>query len=75
MGDGINDASAIHAVDVAKDAADIALLEKDLGVLEEGVKEGRVTFPSMTQAYSNTTCQSANSASNQPSPVGRECDT
>jgi Mg2+-importing ATPase len=54
MGDGINDASAIHAadvgisvdsaVDVAKDAADIVLLEKDLGVLVEGVREGRATF-------------------------------
>ncbi|MCX7012003.1 MAG: magnesium-translocating P-type ATPase [Candidatus Sumerlaeota bacterium] len=54
MGDGINDASALHAADVgisvesaadvAKDAADIVLLEKDLGVLVEGVQEGRVTF-------------------------------
>ena len=54
MGDGINDASAIHAadvgisadgaVDVAKDAADIVLLEKDLGVLVQGVREGRTTF-------------------------------
>ena len=54
MGDGINDASAIHAadvgistdgaVDVAKEAADIVLLEKDLGVLVEGIKEGRRTF-------------------------------
>jgi Mg2+-importing ATPase len=54
MGDGLNDASAIHAadvgisvesaVDVAKDAADIVLLEKDLGVLVEGVREGRSTF-------------------------------
>ena len=54
MGDGINDASAIHAADVgisvdtaadvAKDAADIVLLEKDLGVLVEGVLEGRTTF-------------------------------
>jgi Mg2+-importing ATPase len=54
MGDGINDASAIHAadvgisvesaVDVAKEAADIVLLEKDLGVLVEGVREGRATF-------------------------------
>src|SRR5512136_892534 len=54
IGDGINDASAIHAadvgisvesaVDVAKEAADIVLLERDLGVLVQGVKEGRMTF-------------------------------
>ena len=54
IGDGINDASAIHAADVgmsvdsgadvAKDASDIVLLEKDLGVLVEGVREGRRTF-------------------------------
>ena len=54
MGDGINDASALHvadvgisvdsAVDVAKDAADIVLLEKNLGVLVDGVREGRTTF-------------------------------
>ncbi|MDI6605046.1 MAG: magnesium-translocating P-type ATPase [Thermoanaerobacteraceae bacterium] len=54
MGDGINDASALHAadvsisvdsaVDVAKRAADIVLLEKDLNVLIEGVKAGRITF-------------------------------
>jgi len=54
MGDGINDASALHAADVgisvdtaadvAKDAADIVLLEKDLAVLLEGVSEGRTTF-------------------------------
>ncbi len=53
-GDGINDASALHAadvgisvdsaVDVAKEAADIVLLEKDLSVLVQGVQEGRTTF-------------------------------
>jgi Mg2+-importing ATPase len=54
MGDGINDTSALHAadvgisvesaVDVAKDAADIVLLEKNLSVLLQGVREGRSTF-------------------------------
>ncbi len=54
LGDGINDASALHvadvgisvntAVDVAKEAAAIVLLEKDLGVLARGVEEGRTTF-------------------------------
>jgi Mg2+-importing ATPase len=54
LGDGINDAAAIRtadigisvdsAVDIAKEAADIILLEKSLLVLEQGVAEGRRTF-------------------------------
>lgn len=54
MGDGINDAAAMHeadvavsvdtAVDIAKESADVILLEKDLMVLERGVVEGRRTF-------------------------------
>ncbi len=54
IGDGINDASALHAadvgisvesaVDVAKEAADIVLLEKNLSVLGDGIREGRRTF-------------------------------
>ncbi|MFN8357814.1 MAG: magnesium-translocating P-type ATPase [Spirosomataceae bacterium] len=54
MGDGINDVSALsaadvgisveNAVDVAKEAADFVLMEKNLSVLVEGIKEGRKTF-------------------------------
>ncbi|MFE9930954.1 magnesium-translocating P-type ATPase [Streptomyces sp. NPDC005533] len=54
LGDGINDAAALRdadvgisvdtAVDIAKESADIILLEKDLTVLEQGVLQGRTTF-------------------------------
>lgn len=57
MGDGINDAAAMKsadigisvdsAVDVAKESADVILLEKDLMVLEEGIIEGRKTYANM----------------------------
>lgn len=57
LGDGINDAAAMKAsdvgisvdtaVDIAKESADVILLEKDLGVLEKGIIEGRRTYANM----------------------------
>ncbi|MGL5635181.1 MAG: magnesium-translocating P-type ATPase [Sarcina sp.] len=59
MGDGINDAIALKesdvgisvdtAVDIAKDAADVILLEKDLMVLKDGIVEGRKVFANTTK--------------------------
>ena len=65
LGDGINDAPALHvadigisvdtAVDVAREAADIVLLEKDIGVLLTGISEGRRTFVNTLKYISITT--------------------
>ncbi|HVZ97865.1 MAG TPA: magnesium-translocating P-type ATPase, partial [Chitinophagaceae bacterium] len=62
MGDGINDANALkaadvgisidNAVDVAKEAADLVLLDQDIDVIRQGVEEGRKTFMN-TMKYIN----------------------
>ncbi|MFO0689164.1 MAG: magnesium-translocating P-type ATPase [Myxococcota bacterium] len=64
LGDGINDASALHAadvgisvdgaVDVAKDAADFVLLEPDLDVLRRGIEHGRASFANTLKYVSIT---------------------
>ncbi len=71
MGDGINDVAAINAadvgistnnaVDVAKEAADVVLLEKDLAVLNAGIVEGRRTFlNTLKYIYTNTSATFGN---------------
>ena len=65
LGDGINDAPAMHAadtslsvegaVDVAREAADFVLLERDLGVILRGVAEGRRTFANTLKYVLTTT--------------------
>ena len=65
LGDGINDAPALHAadvgisvdqaVDVARESADIVLLKRDLDVLRTGVEDGRRTFANTLKYISITT--------------------
>ncbi|MGZ4038386.1 MAG: HAD-IC family P-type ATPase, partial [Bacteroidia bacterium] len=66
LGDGINDASALkvadvgisvnNAVDVAKESADVILLEKNLEVISDGIIEGRKTYINTTKYILNSVC-------------------
>ena len=65
LGDGVNDAPAMHAadtslsveqaVDVAREAADFVLLERDLDVIRRGIEEGRRTFANTLKYILTTT--------------------
>jgi Mg2+-importing ATPase len=65
LGDGINDAPALYAadagitvdraVDVARESADIVLLQRDLGVLRRGIEDGRATFANTLKYIQITT--------------------
>ena len=65
LGDGVNDAPAMHAadtslsveqaVDVAREAADFVLLERDLDVIRRGIEEGRRTFANTLKYVLTTT--------------------
>jgi Mg2+-importing ATPase len=65
LGDGVNDAPAMHAadtslsveaaVDVAREAADFVLLERDLAVIRRGIEEGRKTFANTLKYVLTTT--------------------
>ncbi len=79
LGDGINDAPALReadvgisvdtAADIAKESADIILLEKNLMVLEEGVIEGRITFGNIIKYIKMT---ASSNFGNMFSRAGRE---
>ena len=73
IGDGINDAPALHAadvslsvesaVDVAREAADFVLLEHDLEVLVDGVREGRAPLPTRSSMSSSPRAQTSETCS------------